>query len=251
MSACYVSALKMIIITIYRCPTGDFFTFLNTLEDALSFAMATFGADTHMGITGDFNVDFGNETSSRRCDILHLVESFGAEKTVLHATRRTNISASCIDNIFTTCPDDTASVIPASLSDHHAIVLTTPAIRDNKPNSITRRIMSARNSKTFYESMAMEDWTDVITAANVNDKLDKFLRVLLVHFEMSFPKRNYIPPKRGRIQEPELNQLKETVDMMHDYFSQFRCPEAWQMYITYKKRYLENVRSYIEQKIVT
>lgn len=84
---------NMVIITLFRAPSGDMENFYNVLHQLLSSLDI---GKAHIILGGDFNVNFANEssTSSRLCIFL---TSFGFHRTCTFPTRGNN----CLDTIFT------------------------------------------------------------------------------------------------------------------------------------------------------
>jgi exonuclease III len=87
---------NLLVICVYRSPSGNFDYFINELEKVLKFLHII---KTEFIICGDFNVNFLNETE-RKTKLLLLLQSFNVFNTVQFPTRITESSSSIIDNIF-------------------------------------------------------------------------------------------------------------------------------------------------------
>ncbi|KAG5881107.1 hypothetical protein JTB14_024352 [Gonioctena quinquepunctata] len=86
----FVKELKTCIILVYRSPSGNFETFLNTLNNVLN----QISMEQKIILLGDFNVHFCTEETecTQLCDLLG---TFGLKQTIFKPTRKNN----CLDNI--------------------------------------------------------------------------------------------------------------------------------------------------------
>ncbi|KAK9679378.1 hypothetical protein QE152_g40080 [Popillia japonica] len=110
--------LNLIIVTIYRSPTGNFDTLLIKLEDLLS-SISKF--NTNIILLGDFNVDFLIE--NRDClRLTDLLNSFNLHKKIDEPTRITQHSATYIDNCFSDINNTLLTTkVAEMLSDRHSL----------------------------------------------------------------------------------------------------------------------------------
>lgn len=122
-SACLVKTKKyeIIIVVIYKSPSGDSDVFLQNLNELL----AKYYLKSKIILVGDFNVDFKIDCNKTN-DVLNLLKLLNLSPTIFEDTRVTEYSATRIDNLFTNMSpyDFYSSVMFTALSDHHAILCT-------------------------------------------------------------------------------------------------------------------------------
>jgi endonuclease/exonuclease/phosphatase family metal-dependent hydrolase len=87
---------NILVLCIYRSPSGNFDYFINKLEKVLKFLQK---AKTEFIICGDFNTNFLNETV-HKTQLLLLLQTFNVYNIVQFPTRIAENSSSLIDNIF-------------------------------------------------------------------------------------------------------------------------------------------------------
>jgi len=108
----------LLVLCIYRSPSGDFSYFLTQLETVLN---KLYKISANIILCGDFNVNFLDSTS--RAPILEsLLHSFCLESIVEFPTRIMPTSQTIIDNIFLDKKTLKAKVYPLinGISDHDA-----------------------------------------------------------------------------------------------------------------------------------
>jgi hypothetical protein len=86
----------LIVLSIYRAPTGDFNQFLKKIDDTLKYL---YKPKTEFLICGDINTVYLLE-SSRKKHLFSLLTTYNLSHTVDFATRMQNKSSTTIDNIF-------------------------------------------------------------------------------------------------------------------------------------------------------
>ena len=113
-----VASIHLLIICLYRSPTGDYTYFLNQLELVLN---KLYRVSTNIILCGDFNINF-LETTSRVTLLESLMASFSLFSTIKFPTRNYDNSHTLIDNIFIDINRFNFSVKPLinGLSDHDA-----------------------------------------------------------------------------------------------------------------------------------
>ncbi|KAK9685785.1 Endonuclease-reverse transcriptase [Popillia japonica] len=94
-SAVKLTNLRIVLINIYRSPTGNIDEFFECLDDTL----AQLPKKVTVAISGDFNIDLSkqNRHSARLID---LFKTYNLRMTIDKSTRVTRTSESLIDNIF-------------------------------------------------------------------------------------------------------------------------------------------------------
>jgi exonuclease III len=92
----YLSCSTIVIVSIYRSPTGNFEYFLKKLETLLNFIKDN---SKELIICGDFNINFLNDSTHTQL-LNSLLATYSLFSTVQFPTRICNDSISTIDNIF-------------------------------------------------------------------------------------------------------------------------------------------------------
>ena len=133
--------INVILINIYRSPTGDFNIFLDLLEQLLIHCSAK---NSKIVLNGDFNINF-RRVSPSLSELVCLTSSFGLEVTISEYTTITSTTKTCIDNILTNLAEEgyETGVIDPCLSDHLGQVII---IKGDKAltNNFVRRHINAR-----------------------------------------------------------------------------------------------------------
>lgn len=119
-SACSIRTelYEIIIVLVYKSPSGNFEVFLNNLSAFLD----NYYLKHKIILVGDFNVDLKID-SNQANEMTNLLSSMNLRPTIFEDTRVTDHSATRIDNLFTNLPssDLISSVMYTALSDHHGI----------------------------------------------------------------------------------------------------------------------------------
>lgn len=174
------------IISIYRSPTGNFQVFLERFQQLL---INIFTIDSHIWVTGDFNIDF-NVSSLEREEINDITAQYGLHSIVRDDTRITSHSKTKIDNVFVDL-DTSAYVYDTHLSDHRMVVVSAEIaslqLEPTKTNYKFRRIFNKKNKQLFENLLKNETWEEIYDVDDINEKYEKFLLILLAHFNRSFP----------------------------------------------------------------
>jgi exonuclease III len=176
----------LIVLCVYRSPSGNFPCFLTQLEIVLN---KLYKISTNIILCGDFNVNFLNITS--RAPLLEsLLHSFCLESTVDFLTRNMHTSHTIIDNIFLGKKRFNLKVHPLinGISDHDAHLailfnLTCPS----KPPPICSRVIDDYSAKKFVELLSYESWEAVFSNDNINIIFNSFSDTYLRIFQSCFP----------------------------------------------------------------
>lgn len=183
----------LIIVCLYRSPAGDFYQFLNLLEQALFFL---YRPSTEFLVCGDFNVDY-LLNDDRKQQLSVLLSTFNMIHTVNFPTRLQNNHASAIDNVFVDESRSSSCItfpLSNALSDHDAqcLILDKYFVTDNKTtnklrNKFKSRLVTCETINYFSEQLSNETWEEVYHNTDVNSAFNKFLLTFLNIYEASFP----------------------------------------------------------------
>lgn len=211
---------KIIVMSIYRPPTGDINIFINRLDEALCLFCHE---NATIIVAGDFNVDLlvDNRNSS---DLCSLFSSYNIHPTFLEHTRITSNSKTCIDNIFTNYENVCdAEVIHSLISDHTAQKLTIEINKSITPNFVYKRIFNDSNKKKFTNRLSQTDWYSIyeIEKQNVNEQWEKFMNIFMTVFEDTFPLKKISTKKSANSfkNDPKVRECKNRLDILYTAYS--------------------------------
>ena len=115
---CKIFDKSYISVCIYRPPSGDKTTFLNTLLDTLTTVFDK--TYTAVFILGDFNLDLHNYNNNFVYEFITLMYSFSLFPVITKPTRVTDNTASILDHLWTTEVESNINkfIIKTDLTDH-------------------------------------------------------------------------------------------------------------------------------------
>lgn len=189
-SRTFLGSMQIVIIVIYRSPSGSVEVFLTNLELILIRLYKPF---IKFILSGDFNINFlSNSYNKQR--LLALLSTFNLYQTVDFPTRITNVSQSTIDNIFVT--NDLKNCLSISpfvngLSDHEGQIAsfqyqsnvdTTPQVAKKKI-----RIQNKHSTVNFLQCLISQNWSSVFSSTSLNDKFNNFHSTFIQLFNANFP----------------------------------------------------------------
>jgi exonuclease III len=165
----------VIILSIYRSPSGNFDNFFIKLEAFLNDIKA---GPKNLIICGDFNIDFSSESTHKQL-LNSLLATYGLSSTVQFPTRINSISTSALDNIFINtrkCSNYKVYPIVNGLSDHDAQIIILhdiPVPSKTSPSHLYRKIDSISISD-FNLKLSHESWGDVFSHNDINTDFNNF-----------------------------------------------------------------------------
>lgn len=208
----------VIIVSVYRPPTGDIGIFLDKIEQLL---VHIFEEQKLIFIAGDFNIELIKE-NNMKTELISIMNSFMLTQTVFENTRITQNTSSCIDNIFTNSDFVQTLIVENFVSDHTAqkIVFKTETVVKN--NFKYKRCFSDRNKDDFLCSLREQDWLNVysVDPSEVNMQWNSFMNTYRNVFNQHFPLKLVRDCKRNQslhdntIEEVEINECKQRLDIL-------------------------------------
>lgn len=212
----------IIIIVIYRPPTGNFNLFLKLFYELLN---VTCKLKKRVVIGGDFNINFNvsNSNTSLLSDVLN---SYGLKITITTPTRVTSTTSTCLDNFFIgqNVEKYTVNNINLHVSDHFTQILSIQLINYNETNGTTKsysygRKFNLENVLKFRNYLERENWNDVYQENNANLAFENFSNVVTYYFELSFPLMHFVNGKKKSNQEwitEDITNLRKDVCLFSD-----------------------------------
>jgi hypothetical protein len=187
----YMSSCTIIIVTVYRSPTGNIAHFLSNLEAALN---QLYSNTVNIILCGDFNINYFVDNQNKQA-LNSLLSSYSLSSVIDFPTRIHNDSKTLIDNIFINkLTNINYSVYPLinGLSDHDAQVLNLPDITvlDERKKLYSYRKINAHSLNEFQTNLSYETWETVFNNNNTDTIFNNFLNTFLKLFNDSFPKKS-------------------------------------------------------------
>jgi hypothetical protein len=179
---------KIILICIYRSPTGNFEVFLNASEFVIQ---KLHNKKKRLIINGDWNINFLQDSSQVR-ETNNLLNRFNLIITVKDPTRTLKTYSSLLDVIITKEEIllEPARVIELVMSDHYAQILSIlTKSHISRSYKTYKRQIKEENIHEFLYLLQQEPWQDIYRDVDVNKKFDKFLDNFLCYYDMAFPLR--------------------------------------------------------------
>ena len=186
---------KVIVLCLYRAPSGNFDYFINQLDDLLH---ALHSPKMKFIICGDFNINFLG-INNRKSEIEKLMLIYNLKGTVQFPTRINHSSSTTIDNIFIdkSCNYSIEPFING-LSDHDAQLLKvynqSPTLNNKKPIPI--RIVDEHAVTKFLSLLSGEPWEEIFrdSSNDPDNMFNKFLNIYIRYYDDCFLKK-YVNPK--------------------------------------------------------
>ena len=179
---------NIIIIVVYRSPSGDYNYFLKKLEILLK-SLCTI--KTKFIICGDLNVDYLHH-HSRKQQLDLLLANYNLTSIVNFPTRTVNGSSTAIDNFFIDISQNyTIKPLVNGMSDHDAQLLVMENVKIPTQELTTSYIRHFNDHSVhdFLLRISMENWEDVFAGNDSNIIFNKFLDTYLKIFNTCFTKK--------------------------------------------------------------
>ena len=178
---------SLLILCVYRSPSGDFSYFLTQLENLLT---KLYKPSVPIISCGDFNVNFLDQTS-RTIELALLLQFFSLESIIKFPTRITPDSQSLIDNSFLDKKifQSQANPVINGLSDHDGQLMLLRDINcpSVKSTPIQRRVMDDSSTLKFLDLPSYENWEKIFNGDDINSMFNIFLDTYLKVFQSCFP----------------------------------------------------------------
>jgi len=153
----HTPSCAIIVVTVYRSPTGDVTHFLNTTETALD---QLYTNTTNIIVCGDFNINYLSDNKKKQT-LNSLLTSYSLYSAIDFPTRTNNTTSTTIDNIFINkFKHENYKVYSLinGLSDHDAQILRLPntSIPNNGNELYTYREINAHSLNEFQINLSHE-----------------------------------------------------------------------------------------------
>jgi len=184
---------NILIMTVYRAPSGNFNLFLKRLEDILK---SHYRVDLKFIICGDININYLSDGDRKR-QLDAMLLTYGLASIVYFPTRSQGFSSTAIDNIFidtNQLMNYSVSPLYNGLADHDAQLLILHDIHLQLHNhcTYTTRSFNTYSVEEFKSRLSYESWGNIFGHngnIDVDTLFNSFLSDYLRLFYTSFPSR--------------------------------------------------------------
>lgn len=228
---------KLLIITLYRSPLGDFNIFLDTFTKLLNIINRN--KQNTVIINGDFNINFNNNNNNRTVTFTDIIKTYGLSITIDENTR----GNSCLDNFLTNLQSIfQTSLIDTNLSDHLAITLNFPLISAENESITNFNYRPVTDEGIFFlNSLIRNICWDFIDDPNISieTKAEMFITFLSNAVELAFPEKQFKQKNAPNVTwfTEELGQMRDTLHFMQETVKATNSPELREIMQKYRKKY--------------
>lgn len=188
--------LKIIVISVYRPPSGDLHKFLELLALTLDHIRKYKNFKTVL--SGDFNIDLATPSKNRKI-FQDLLLTYNLEPQIHEFTHYIGDHHSLIDNIFVDgnqlCKGE---VVKSYFSHHEAQIITLKGFVQVQCSSTTppKRFFSESKIEDLKNDLKNIDWAHLLRFPNPNDAYEAFSKTVQGLIERIFTIKTTQPKKR-------------------------------------------------------
>ncbi|XP_045480881.1 uncharacterized protein LOC123685270 [Harmonia axyridis] len=251
-AAVRLPVLRLIMVALYRPPSGDYPTFLSALEWVLEECLGSYGDDRIL-VVGDFNVDF-IKTSKDKTKLIEMLKMYSMRYIFTEPSRVTIHSSTCIDNMFTNVTESECvqETYEPFLSDHKAQILRIPTAITRPENEITRfkikRQFNNKNTHHFIEGIRSINWK-LIWNGNAGVQYGNFHCTLVDLFNSSFPEKKIKLVQRGKYHcNKNLKYLKSKVEAARTIAEVRKDEPSYALYNALRTTLREEIKKTVKSK---
>lgn len=208
--------LNVVLVTIYRPPSGNINLFISVLAALLDILDKT---NRLVIIMGDFNIDTLVDVDAGCCLFIDLIRSYNLNLTLSEPTR----GKACLDNVITNASDKyfLSYIIDYYLSDHKSIVFEFE-VSFEKDLEIRKDIrpITHHGLNLLHNHLVKINWDFIKSNDSIDEKCNTFLNILHKACEESFPIKQIKAKSENSMSNCWFSQsLKE----FRDYVNSLRC----------------------------
>jgi hypothetical protein len=161
--------IQLIILAIYRLPSGNFTTFLKNLDSILSI---WYSNKIEYVICGDININY-LENCKKRQQLDALLHTYNIIRTVSFPTRKSKAYTTAIDNIYNRTKNYIINPHINGLSDHKAqiILIETSSPKKQINNTTTKRDINDQSILLFQLLLSHKKWDEIFMDDDANISL--------------------------------------------------------------------------------
>lgn len=224
-AAVEIISYSLVIVAIYRPPSGDFDVFLNRMNEILDILS---NSCKHVIIVGDFNVYF-NTLSNRTVLLVDILNSYGFTQHILGNTRQ----GACLDNIFVNFNEIlnfSTDIVDGVSSDHQAVEIQVDMM-DTVASIDTTRIMyrplTQHGINSMFQILNQADWSFLQSSCSANPKANIFMDIFANALKTSFPERGRTVRRDHHISwfNNDLKVMRDNLQFLNSLSKTYRLPE--------------------------
>ena len=221
LSATFCKTLNVMVVCLYRSPSGLFDEFCTILAEMLEILSDR----KRVIIAGDFNIKFGSLSADERV-LTDLLTSHGFIKTISDATRGRN----CLDNVFINYAHAQcdSQIYDTRLSDHLAQVIVLPDDSGRCADYVSRvvRPITGVGCNMFFNLFDSADFQFLSNRTlGCNEMYTRFHNMFMSFFAASFPERRLSARKTDQGINWFNNNLKKErlqYELICDLYNRYR-----------------------------
>lgn len=208
---------KLIIISVYRPPSGIFTIFEKAMEDVLR---KTFNSNKPVIVCGDFNVDILLNNADT-LKIKNLFNSFNLQNVFLEPTRITATTSTGIDNIFCKVPILSKSILHQLSSDHTGQYIEIGLEQREDSKEIIFRPITEQKLAIFKERVTNKIHTNDLKSqcsGDPNKLYEVLFNKLVTEFKDVFKKKTVKCKKRQNFTSWATKGIIKSRETLYDLY---------------------------------
>lgn len=230
------------VMGIYRSLNGHLGTFISKLYEALEI-LVQHNTSRKLIVAGDFNINFLKDSKGKSI-LLETFETFGMRPVMTEASRITDTSNTCIDNIFINLVHVQNNLFKYTkswhISDHKCQILkfVNHSHEAEIKQKISYREINDQTTYRFKQYIAAYDWTHLENEC-AKEAYTIFQEMLTNAFDMHFP------VKEKQIKENTSTNIKWMTDKLEKMKSTLveKDPKIFEILKVHKRTYLQEIES--------
>lgn len=258
--AVHLPEIKMVVVAVYRSPTGSENIFFENLSIVLQKIMINY-RDNNILVAGDYNIDVLKHSPNveRLLETMSQANLYGAFS---EPSRITTGEGKCIDNIFLDidATEFNTQTINLHIADHLGQIININKQTPNQKTSyIKRRFFSKDNVNKFKAFLDKADWNQIYNIdLNTEEAYSLFHNILETSYHEAFPEK-IVKAEYKMINDQwksiDLLRIENTLDAIYTIIKVTNRYEFLNMYKDLKNDFLqklaehrkENYENYINQ----
>lgn len=201
----------IIVNCVYRAPTGNFNTFIRSLDDLL---LKQILSPKQTFICGDFNTNLDPNVPNKNAqDLKTMCLTYGLKPYIHTFTRLQGSHNTIIDNIFSNVETNiiTSYTVPCDFSDHNLQMIAVKTAPHNVSDKVIfyRCFKKEVNIKKFQYLCSTETWNTVDFSNNAEFAFNSFHQRFIEIFNLSFPQIAY--KIKNKIRKPDKKWISDNI----------------------------------------
>lgn len=172
----------LVVVCVYSPPSASYNEVEKVMEDVLCKISNT---NKKIAVCGDFNVNLLLEKSSETKRMKSLFKCYNLKNVFLEATRITDTTATCIDNIFCNFLVNDKRIINKLSSDHRGQLVSFELTTEKRSRKVTFVPVTNNRLKTFSENVALKAG-NLPSCEKPNDEYQNLLNATKYEYDLVF-----------------------------------------------------------------